>query len=196
MEDNNNYFKKYFEQNQSDLNRYYRLGESDGKTEIPTTDSKSMSQTEMEILNDAENTWLRYKNSNQEQLHKIETEIDKTKKETNSLNFKTIIELNVYEKILNLIKLAEEKFFSVHEKINQLDTKHKFDFNFPVKNEPIIKETFIKRISTNGIAFILKKEMFDLRSIIDQSQSFKYLIHKSSNSQKPGIRRNILEEED
>ena len=80
MEDNNNYFKKYFEQNQSDLNRYYRLGETDGKNGIPTSDSKSMSQTEMEILNDAENTWLRYKNSNQEQLHKIEIEIDKTKK--------------------------------------------------------------------------------------------------------------------
>ena len=84
MDDNNNYFKKYFEQNQSDLNRYYRLGESDGKNELPASDSKSMSQTEMEILNDAENTWLRYKNSNQEQLHKIETEIDKTKKEIES----------------------------------------------------------------------------------------------------------------
>jgi hypothetical protein len=107
MEDNNNYFKKYFEQNQSDLNRYYRLGESDGKTEIPTPDSKSMSQTEMEILNDAENTWLRYKNSNQEQLHKIETEIDKTKKEIES-------EISV-----TIDKISEDK----HLEIDLLETQ-------------------------------------------------------------------------
>jgi len=107
MEDNNNYFKKYFEQNQSDLNRYYRLGESDGKVEIPTSDSKSMSQTEMEILNDAENTWLRYKNSNQEQLHKIETEIDKTKKEIES-------EISV-----TIDKISEDK----HLEIDLLETQ-------------------------------------------------------------------------
>ena len=38
--------------------------------------------------------------------------------------------------------------------------------------------------------------MFTLGNIFDHSQSFKSLIHKTSNSQNPMSRRNILEEEE
>ena len=70
------------------------------------------------------------------------------------MNIKTIIEQNIYEKILSLIKLGQDKFISLVEKINLEDNKIKFDFNFKDnKTDPFLKENFVKRESacSNGI---------------------------------------------
>jgi hypothetical protein len=82
--ENNNLLKKYLDQSPSDLNRYVRLGETDGKNEIPSFESNTISQTELELLNDAENLWIKFKNINSDQLNKIEIEIEKTRKEIES----------------------------------------------------------------------------------------------------------------
>jgi hypothetical protein len=51
---------------------------------MPSFESNTISQTELELLNDAENLWIKFKNINSDQLIKIETEIEKTRKEIES----------------------------------------------------------------------------------------------------------------
>ena len=82
--ENSSLLKKFLEQSPSDLNRYFRLGETDGKNEIPAFEPNTISQTELELLNDAENLWVKFKNINSDQLNKIEIEIEKTRKEIES----------------------------------------------------------------------------------------------------------------
>jgi|GEM_PF-1494639 len=97
MEDFNNFFQKFFDQNQSDLRRYFRLGETDGKNEKPAADSINLSPVEAEILQDAEDSWKKFKSAHLELQQKIENDIEKTKLEIES------------EITVNLDKISDDK---------------------------------------------------------------------------------------
>jgi hypothetical protein len=108
MEETESYLKKYFDQNQSDLRRYYRMGEADGKDEIPPTNASNLSGVEIEIINDAETAWIKFKNANAIQHQKIAEEVEKTKVEIES------------EIAVSLDKISEDK----NQELDLLDAQY------------------------------------------------------------------------
>jgi hypothetical protein len=145
MEDLNNYFKKYFDQNQSDLRRFYRLGEVDGKEEIPSTEESKISNVEIEIINEAESVWLKYKNTNNEQGQLIANEIAKIKTEIES-------EISV-----NLDKISEEK----NQELDLIDAQYGFN-TAEYKN---IKQNF----DTHEV------ELNDIRKLVNRPLEIKFV---------------------
>ena len=71
MEDLKIHLKKFLEQDVSDLRRYSRQGEIDGKNEYPSSDSLDLSNSEIEILGEAESSWIKFKNEISNSQQKI-----------------------------------------------------------------------------------------------------------------------------
>ena len=109
-----------------------------------------------------------------EKFHKEKAQLkfilEKIRLEINSLNIKTIIEVNVYEKIQNLTKLVESRFIFNYEKNLNLDKKNNiFTFNAPKEENIQAKINFqSKRISSEGISFILNFRNVYIREHIGQ----------------------------
>ena len=81
MEDLDYPLKKFLDQNDTDLRKFVRLGEIEGKTEAPPSDADSLSATEKLIISEADSLWTRFKNSVTDELNKIENSINKIKAE-------------------------------------------------------------------------------------------------------------------
>ena len=145
MEEMTSYFKKYFDQNQSDLRRYFRMGESDGKNEIPQDRDSSLSNVELEILNDAESAWIKFKNANAELHQKISEEIEKTKVEIES-------EISV-----NIDKISEDK----NQEMDLLDAQ------FGVGTAEY------KNIKQNHDA--CEEELSEIRKLVNRSLQVKFV---------------------
>jgi len=97
MEDLKIHLKKFLEQDISDLRRYSRQGEIDGKNEYPSSDSLELSNAEIEILGEAESSWIKFKNEVSNFQQKIDLELEKTKSEIEG-------EISV-----NIDKISEDK---------------------------------------------------------------------------------------
>lgn len=81
MEDITSHLKKFTEQDVSDLRKYARLGEVDGKKEYPPSDAIELSNSEVEIISEADQAWTRFKTEMSNAQQKIDIELEKTKSE-------------------------------------------------------------------------------------------------------------------
>lgn len=180
MEEIDNYFKKYFDQNQSDLRRYYRLGENDGKNELPGSNDLNISSVELEIINDAESSWTKFKNATSLQHQKIVDEIEKTKLEIEgeiSVNIDKISEDKNLE--MDLIdaqygmstaeyKSIKEKYDSNDQELSEIRklVSRSLQIKFVKTYIPFMIILAIAEIPVNRLAFELFFEQSPIISLI------------------------------
>jgi hypothetical protein len=81
MEDITSHLKKFIEQDVSDLRKYSRQGEIDGKKDIPASDATELSTSEVEIISEADQAWTRFKTEVSNTQQKIDIELERTKSE-------------------------------------------------------------------------------------------------------------------
>jgi len=179
MEDSAAFFRKYFDQNQNDLRRYFRLGEEDGKNELPKTSDAVLSSTELEILNEAEGVWSRFKSTHSDQHNKIEKEIEQARLEIEGEISSTIDKISddknseldlldaqygtgtsEYKAIKNNYDKSESELSDVRKLLNRA-----LDVKFVHSYLPVMIILGIAEIPVNRLAFELFFEQSPLISL-------------------------------